>query len=98
MSATNGNGPKNANDDFSQFFADEEPQIHELRDEMNTFMLMYQEWLETHEAEVHDGERCPTERANFVAFVINRLGLGKEDWEQLLVILEWYEAHHEHKE
>ena len=82
---------------FKTFF-NEQPGPHPANAIAKEFVDKFQEWLREHEAEVHDGGRCPDERANIVAYIVHRLGFGTQDWEILLSILEWYEAEHERHE
>jgi hypothetical protein len=82
-------------DFLAMLWDDATAEPHEMNEETRAFVEKYQEWLTRHEAECHDGERCDTERASLVAFIIHRLGFSMKTWEALLPIVEWYEARHE---
>ena len=83
------------NGDFQMFFANEQPGLHPLNDEVRAFISQFQEWLEEHDREVHDGEPCPGERAGIIAFFAHRIGMTIEAWELVPETLAYYEEQHD---
>lgn len=85
----------NNGDVFEQFFANSDPEAHELNVEIRAFMLIYQGWLVDHENEVHDGEYCAEERAGLIAFIAHRIGMTKEAWDLVPEFLAHYKEQHD---
>jgi hypothetical protein len=68
---------------------------HPLNKEAKQFADDFNEWLEKHEREYHDGERCDEERANMLAYFAHRMGYSHEVLVLMLNRLGDYQAIHE---
>lgn len=83
--------------DFDQFFGNDEPREHDANNIVKKFADDFNEWLEQHEADVHDGERCDEERGNFLGYMLHRMGFS-----DMLTVLDvmvdrfmYYTEHHQ---
>jgi hypothetical protein len=85
----------NGSDDFQTFFSNAEPAEHEVNFEIKAFLNIWLSWLEGHEQEVHDGERCEDERANLIAFIAHKIGMSPEAWDHVVEMYDYYQRKHE---
>jgi hypothetical protein len=70
----------------------------EFNDRCRDFSKDVMEWLDGHEAEVHDGGFCSDERGNLLAWLTHRMGYDRETFVAMVERLDWYDAQCSHGE